>query len=299
MASGERGQNQFVAFISGYSQDCRNRRPFPHLAISHERQSMSSGTDFAFESKKRRVHESQQLVAEGDFTVEQRHDLVSIQFGFVDRLKKPQVVGLESRNLQAGDDLRFAEEVSLKEPVPAAVSFGELGAGFALLGEQLDAQRRKLCHGPLPLAGPGELEVNLDDVGQIDEGLEFRGINEVVQGDDVAQTLQSSAGREHFGVRLNRLEDLDDRLILGQQRGVFIHQKSPRAVNKGPAARRQRAGAGVEEIVSHIQGRSVAIIGRAAVLEAGAEQQFVTVHLLAAVEDRLPGNETSWTMNDA
>jgi hypothetical protein len=63
-------------------------------------------------------------------------------------------------------------------------------------------------------------------------------------------------------------------------------------------SRRQRPGARVEEIVGYIKSRGVAVIRSAAVLEPGTEQQFVSVHLLAAVENRLPGNETSWAVTD-
>src|SRR5207249_4231311 len=133
-------------------------------------------------------------------------------------------------------------------------------------------------------------EVDLDNVGQIDEGLIARLPREVVQSQPVTQLLKVPAGGDHLGLRRHRLQNFDHGSRQREQFNALIGEQALRTIDEPKHSRQNLVGAhGEKAIGDHLQGGVAAVETIEAVRLAGAVEQLICVDIQFPVENCLPG----------
>jgi hypothetical protein len=131
-------------------------------------------------------------------------------------------------------------------------------------------------------------EVDLDDVGELQQCIASQTLVEVVESDQIAGRLQASARFKDFVIWLDVLQDLDNEPLFGQGVGVLVDERRAREIDECSPASRQRLDAEDEEAVRDDRERGVILVsGVELVLKAGTGQQLVAEQLRLVVKYRL------------
>src|SRR5438093_884922 len=266
-----------------------HRGPLTHGILVEEGQRLPHRRDPVAEAEGDRIDVGHQLVRERRLTLDHVLEIAEVEIRPIDLAEQLQIALLDARDVAAREHERLGEEVALQVRVPQADRLVELGARLDLLGQRLDLAggdeggKRGLG------AGVGAAEVHLDDVGEADQRVVPVVADHVVERDQVSALLQITAGVEDLVVLLDILEDLDHDAVLGQERGVALHQRVAREVDERALAAGEALEAKAEEAVGDdLDRRAVGVHPTEGVLEARAEQELVRVDLPMPVEDRLP-----------
>ena len=82
-------------------------------------------------------------------------------------------------------------------------------------------------------------QVHLNEIGEINERRPGRSVLEIVQREKIAVRLQTTARRKDLRVDFNRLQNLDDDLMPGKNRGELAEKRLARAIHECAAAGNQ------------------------------------------------------------
>ena len=114
-------------------------------------------------------------------------------------------------------------------------------------------------------------------------------MDEVIDGDEVTAVLELSAGRHHFTVRFDGLEQLDDRRLLRQRAPVTGHEQITREVDERLLRSDERRESERQPgVLDHVGRGPIEIVLGTVVVEALPEEQLVGEDALLPIEDRLP-----------
>ena len=119
-----------------------------------------------------------------------------------------------------------------------------------------------------------------------------RATDEVVQRQPVPRPLEPLAGSHDLLAGLHRFDELDDRALPRQDQVELLQQDLARGVDEADPVTQEHIQPEPEQGgVQHLEGGLVEVVVMEGVVQPGAEQQLVAVHLLPAIEDRLAGDE--------
>src|SRR6266550_2150217 len=123
---------------------------------------------------------AQEPVSQRNLHVDQVRDPAAVQFGLVNLLEDVEVVGSISADLAARDGYGASKEVALKVVVAHLEGLLKLAPRLDLLGEHTSSVSAVLESNRFALGYFDGAEIDLDDVGEIDERLVTRLPGEIV-----------------------------------------------------------------------------------------------------------------------
>ncbi len=189
-------------------------------------------------------------------------------------------------------DFGFGEEVALEVVVAEIARLFELFAAFDLLRQELDATREIDLGHAAALGGGADHPVDLDDVGEIDQGGEAGGIDEVVEGDGEARFFDRLHRGDELFVGLDGFENFGHHPVGWEDQEIAAAQDIGAEVDEGQLATDE----GVEfenhaAVDDHLPRRLVGIGAAVGVGPAAAKEQLVGKEIDFAIEDGLARDE--------
>ena len=148
-------------------------------------------------------------------------------------LEQPEIGQACALQCPCCHDLGLAEEVALEVVAPEFSRLLVRRLGFDRFGYELWTVRGQAANMVDSRSGVALREIDLDDVRELDERLQFRTVGEIVESEQISEAFQVSAGFDDVRISVDRLKELDDSRVGRQRCGVAAEQEIACEIDKG------------------------------------------------------------------
>ena len=254
--------------------------------VADDQKGHLDGVDLLTDGAGRGVDEAQQAIGEGGISFDEFAEFADVEGMFLQDLQELNVEELVGRDLALGQENGSAEVVALEEGKAFGAGLLVFRCGFDFFRDQRDGVIFEVVEHGAACRPAGGDEVDLDVVGDSDEGLEGWLPDEVVEGDAKPHGFEAATGGDEGWTGLDGFEDFEDGHAGGKQANLLAGKDIRSAVDEGGHAAGQAFQAEHDGVVDHGAGGEFAIAAEDG-LRAAAKQQLVGVYFAVEIENGL------------